>query len=268
MKDQMTKIDINKVRIDGGTQSRKQIYEDTVTSYTELLLDGVIFKSVTVFDDGKNIWLGDGFHRYHAHKRAGHKTIECNVITGTKRDAWIFSRSANADHGLQRTNEEKRDIVISVLEDIEYAEKSDREIAKICAVSAMTVGRVRKSLDLNKKNKLPPPPEEKPSTKATVSEPPEDHTEDDKIQEMKSEMQFIAEENIKLKDKLAVMTMDFDDEAQIQVSMTIEELRAQVKDLEIQLKAVTMSRNDFQNKCAEAIKQVSYWKKRAEKAGK
>ena len=265
----MTKIDINKIRIDGGTQSRKQVYEDTVTSYTELLMEGVIFKGITVFDDGKNIWLGDGFHRYHAHKRAGHKTIECEVINGTKRDAWKFSRGANDDHGLQRTNEEKRDIVISVLEDIEYADATDREIAKICKVSAMTVGRVKKALALNKKGKpLPPPPEAKPSTKPTESAPPEDHSEDDKIEEMKSEMQFIAEENAKLKDKLAVMNMNVDDEAQVQVAMTIEELRAQVKDLEIQLKAVTMSRNDFQNKFAEAIKQVNYWKKRAEKAGK
>jgi hypothetical protein len=264
----MTQIDINKIRIDGGTQSRKQVYEETVTSYTELLLEGVKFKGVTVFDDGKNIWLADGFHRYHAHKRAGYKTIECDIKTGTKRDAWIFSRSANADHGLQRTNEEKRDIVISVLEDIEYADATDREIAKICRVSAMTVGRVRKALELNKKAKLPPPPAAKPTAKAAPSEAPVEHTEDDQLDEMKSEMQFIAEENAKLKDKLAVMTMHEDDEAQIQVAATIEELRAQVKDLEIQLKAVTISRNDFQNKFAEAVKQVNYWKKRAEKAAK
>lgn len=264
----MTKIDINKIRVDGGTQSRKQVYEDTVTSYTELMIEGVVFKGVDVFDDGKDIWLANGFHRYHAHKRAGYKTIECNVITGTKRDAWIFSRSANSDHGLPRTIEEKRDIVISVLEDIEYAESSDRQIAKICNVSAMTVGRVRKALELNKKAKLPPPPAPKKSISATKSEAPEVHTEDDKLNEMKSEMEFIAEENAKLKDKLAVINMNSDDEAQVQVAATIEELRAQVKDLEIQLKAVTMSRNDFQNKCAEAIKQVSYWKKRAEKAEK
>ena len=88
------------------------------------------------------------------------------------------------------------------------------------------------------------------------------------MSEMASEMKFIAEENAKLKDKLAVMNMDQDDEAKVEVANTIEDLRAQVKDLEIQLKSVTISRNDFQNKCAEAIKQVSYWKKRAEKAEK
>ena len=90
----MTQIDINKIRIDGGTQSRKQVYEDTVTSYTELMIEGVVFKGVDVFDDGKDIWLANGFHRYHAHKRAGYKTIECNVITGTKRDAWAGKTDA------------------------------------------------------------------------------------------------------------------------------------------------------------------------------
>ena len=264
----MTQIDINVLRIDGGTQSRKQVYDETVASYTEHLLEGGKMPYVVVFNDGKHIWLADGFHRYHAHKRAGFKTIDCDERIGTKRDAFIFSRGANAEHGLPRTIEEKRLVVLSVLEDIEFCDLSNREIAKMCRVSDMTVGRIKKAMELNKKQKLPSPPPAKPSTKAEPSESPEDHTEDDKAAEMASEMQFIAEENAKLKDRLAVLNMDHDDEAKAEVANTIEELRAQVKDLEIQLRAVTISRNDFQNKCAEAIKQVSYWKKRAEKAEK
>jgi hypothetical protein len=264
----MTKIDISTIRIDGGTQSRKQVYEETVSRYTEHLTDGGVMPEVVVFDDGKHIWLADGFHRYHAHKRAGFTSIDCDVRFATKRDAFIFSRGANAEHGLPRTTEEKRLSVISCLEDIELCDLSNREIAKICRTSDMTVGRIRKAMDLNKKQKLPPPPPAKPSIKATPSEAPEDETEEDKVSEMASEMKFIAEENAKLKDKLAIMNMDQDDEAKAEVANTIEDLRAQVKDLEIQLKSVTISRNDFQNKCAEAIKQVSYWKKRAEKAEK
>ena len=75
-------------------------------------------------------------------------------------------------------------------------------------------------------------------------------------------------ENAKLKDQLAIVDMDIDDAAKAQVTTTIDDLRAEVKDLEMQLKAVTISRNDFQNKFAEAVKQVNYWKKRAEKAEK
>lgn len=261
-------IDINKIRIDGGTQSRKQVYEDTVAAYTELLLEGVEMPPVVVYNDGKDIWLADGFHRYHAHKRAAHRSINAEVINGTKRDAFIYSRGANAEHGLPRTNEEKRLVVTSMLDDIEYADGSDRDIAKICKVSHMTVGRIRKALELNKKNKLPPPPAKKPSTQAPEPEQPEELTEQDRLSELATEMQAMAEENAKLKDKLAIIDMDVDDEAKMQVEMTIEELRTMVKELEIQLKAVTISRNDFQNKFAETVKQVAYWKKRAEKAEK
>ena len=261
-------IDINKIRIDGGTQSRKQVYEDTVTAYTEVLLDGGKMPPVVVFNDGKDLWLADGFHRYHAHKRAAIRSIECEVHTGTKRDAFIYSRGANSEHGLPRTNEEKRLVVTSLLEDIEYADSSDRDIAKICKVSHMTVGRIRKAMELNKKQKLPPPPPAKPSTKAPEPEQPAEVTEEDRMAELATEMRAIAEENAKLKDQLAIVDMDIDDAAKAQVTTTIDDLRAEVKDLEMQLKAVTISRNDFQNKFAEAVKQVNYWKKRAEKAEK
>lgn len=261
-------IDISKIRIDGGTQSRKQVYEDTVASYTEVVLDGGKMPAVDVFFDGKEYWLADGFHRYHAHKRAAVRALECEIHTGTRRDAFIFSRGANAEHGLPRTNEEKRLVVTSLLEDIEYADASEREIARICKVSHTQVGRIKKAMELNKKQKLPPPPPAKPSTKPTAPEQPEAPTEEDKFVELATELKAVAEENAKLKDKLAIIDMDVDDEAKIQVEMTLEELRAQVRDLEIQLKSVTISRNDFQNKFAEAVKQVSYWKKRAEKAEK
>jgi len=261
-------IDMRQIRIDGGTQSRKQVYEETVAAYAELLLDGVKMPPVTVFDDGKDFWLADGFHRYHAHNRAVHTSIQCEVIIGTKRDAFIYSRGANAEHGLPRTNEEKRAVIVSMLDDIEFSDAPDREIARVCKVSRMTVSRVKKALELNKKQKLPAPPPAKPSIKAEPSEQPEEHTEEDRMIEMATEMKAISEENSKLKDKLAIVDMDTGDEAKAQVEAIIEELRAQVQDLSMQLRAVTISRNDFQNKFAETVKQVAYWRKRAEKAEK
>lgn len=259
-------IDLDKIRLDGGTQPRKRIHEEVVTDYTERILEGDSFTPVDLFFDGKHYWLADGFHRYHAHKRAGHKTINSNVHKGTKREAFIFSRSANSKHGMPRTNEEKRDVVISLLEDVEYSDASDRMIAKICDVSNMTVGRVRKQLELNKKQSLPPPPPAKPSLKPAPNPVPEAPTEEDRVHELASELQAIAEENAILKDKLAVRSMDDLPEAQAEVEQTLEELRTTIKNLEIELAAVTKSRNEYQNRAAEAIKQVQYWKRRAEKA--
>jgi hypothetical protein len=56
--------------------------------------------------------------------------------------------------------------------------------------------------------------------------------------------------------------------AKQEIEETIESLRAQVKDLELQLRTMTQSRNEFQTKNADMIKQMAYWKKRAEKAEK
>lgn len=270
-------LKLQDIRLDGNTQPRSRVYDETVTAYTEALLDGAKFPPVDVFFDGKHYWLADGFHRYHAHRRNKHNTIDATIHKGTKRDAFIFSRGANAEHGMPRTNEEKRAVVISLLEDPEFysedqAEEDkpkDRLIARICKVSNMTVGRIRKQLALNKKQSLPPAPPPKPSIKPAPSSPvlgEQPLTEDDKMQELAIEMQAIAEENAKLKDKLAIHSMDKSDEAKIEVEQTIEELREQVKQLERELASVTKSRNEFQNKAAEAIKQVQYWKRRAEKA--
>jgi len=262
-------LKLQDIRLDGNTQPRSRVYDETVTSYTEALLEGSKFPPVDVFFDGKHYWLADGFHRYHAHRRNKVPNIDVTVHNGTKRDAFIFSRGANAEHGLPRTNEEKRAVVVSLLDDPEYEDASDRDIAKVCKVSNMTVGRIRKQRELTKKQSLPPPPPPKPSIKPAPSSPvlgEQPLTEDDKMQELAIEMQAIAEENAKLKDKLAIHSMDESDEAKIEVEQTIEELREQVKQLERELASVTKSRNEFQNKAAEAIKQVQYWKRRAEKA--
>lgn len=263
----MTKVALDKIRLDGNTQPRKKIIEEAVQNYTEVLLDGVKMPPVTVFFDGKHYWLADGFHRFHAHKRAGFKEIECDVKTGTKRAAFVFSLGANSTHGMPRTNEEKRDTVITALNDPEICEMTDREIAKICNVSHMTVGRIRKELELIKTPKPPREPKGGKPTKPT-SPPPAYDPKDDMIKEITAEHQELAQENAKLKDKLAIKQLPATQEAKAEVEATIESLRKEVSNLEAQLRSVTSSRNDFQQKNADLIKQVTYWKRRAEKAEK
>jgi uncharacterized coiled-coil DUF342 family protein len=43
-------------------------------------------------------------------------------------------------------------------------------------------------------------------------------------------------------------------------------LREQVRELEGKVKSLTQSRDEFMAKNAEMIKQINYWKRRAEKA--
>lgn len=137
-------LEIDKIKIE-GTQSRVQINESTVSEYAEAIKNGVQFPPVTVFFDGTNFWLADGFHRLLAHKRAGKTEILETREVGGLRDAILYSVSANSSHGLRRTNADKRKAVEMLLSDAEWVQWSDREIAKQCAVSHPFVSDVRAS---------------------------------------------------------------------------------------------------------------------------
>ena len=269
------RIKLEKIRLDGGTQPRKEIDEPLVQHYTEILLEGKDkFPPIDLWFDGKAYWPSDGFHRFHSHKRAGFKDIEANVFQGTKRDAFLACLKANGKHGKPRTPDERRYVVQMALEDIELGEKTDVEIAAICDVSSMTVGRVRKALGLEKAVRV-----DKKGRKINIqkigrkeevpfwpSAPV--YTEEDRLADLAKEHTIIAEENAKLKDQLAIKSLPVSATAKQEIEETIESLRAEVKDLEFKLRTMTQSRNEFQSKNAEMIKQMNYWKKRAEKAEK
>lgn len=138
-------LPIDAIKITGGTQSRVALNDDTVADYAEVIRLGGELPPVVAFNDGGSagLWLADGFHRYHAHLRAGAMEIACDVRSGTLRDAVLYSAGANASHGLRRTNDDKRRAVSILLSDEEWSKWSDREIARICGVGNKFVGDVR-----------------------------------------------------------------------------------------------------------------------------
>lgn len=140
------KLQISTITVNGSTQARTEINQSIVAEYSEALKAGTVFPPVIVFEDGASIWLADGFHRYHAHLHAGLSEIDCDVRIGTQRQAILFSLSANASHGLRRTNEDKRKAVMTLLNDPEWSSWSDNAIAKACCVHHSTVGDYRKSI--------------------------------------------------------------------------------------------------------------------------
>ena len=268
-------IELKKIRLDGDTQPRKQIHEDHVANLTEVLLNGGKMKeNPVVFFDGKEYWLANGFHRYHAHKRAGYTEMACEVINGTRREAWIYSRGANHDHGLPRTSEEIRTNVVSCFNDVELCGLSDAKIAEICKCSPMTVGRVRKSMELDRPTKVMTKNGKMMDTSKIGAknkpepEPEPEYTHDDRLSELATEHQHALDEVNKLRDRLAINALPDAAEAKAEIEETLETLRSQVASLEMELRAVTQSRNDYQQKNNDLIKQVTYWKRRAEKAEK
>lgn len=141
-------VAIAKIRMDGGTQPRAQLFEEVVTEYAEDMQQGAIFPPVIVYYDGKEYWLADGFHRVRAREAIGSKEVTADVRLGTQRDAVLYAVGANAAHGLRRTNADKHRAVRRLLRDKEWMKWSDREIARRCGVANSFVGRIRKDLSV------------------------------------------------------------------------------------------------------------------------
>ncbi len=130
---------IDTIRIDGKTQPRVQMNWVTVSEYADAIDAGMTFPPVTVFYDGVDYWLADGFHRREAAIKAGHTEIAIERRIGTREDAQWFSYGANATHGLPRTNKDKQRAVEAALEHPNAASMSTRQLASHCGVSHMTV---------------------------------------------------------------------------------------------------------------------------------
>lgn len=139
-------IELDKLRLDGGTQPRAKLNEDTIAEYAEDMRNGVTFPAITVFYDGSDYWLADGFHRVKAARQADKDRLRADIRQGTRRDAVLHSVGVNAQHGLRRSNEDKRRSVMTLLEDKEWAEWSNREIARCCKVSEYFVRGLRDEL--------------------------------------------------------------------------------------------------------------------------
>jgi len=139
----MKKVNLNDIRIDGGTQGREVIDQATVYHYVECMKEGDEFPALLTVFDGATHWLVDGFHRYHAYKLLGIKQLEVNYKPGTQQEAQVMSFGVNGQHGKPRTNEDKRKVVEAALVHDLTKGESDYEIAKICAVSRSFVGAIR-----------------------------------------------------------------------------------------------------------------------------
>jgi ParB-like chromosome segregation protein Spo0J len=139
MKTQKLKLD--DIRIDGGTQVRVEIDEGTVADYADQINS---LPPVVVFHDGSTLWLADGFHRWHGHRRAGLVTIVAEVRQGSREDAAWFALAANKAHGLRMSNADKRAAVQKAL--ALRPGISSRQIAEHVGVSDHTVRSVREEV--------------------------------------------------------------------------------------------------------------------------
>lgn len=165
----MDKINIQRIRTDGGTQSREKLDELVVGDYAVAIRANCVFPAIDLYFDGSDYWLADGFHRFFAFKQAGMSAIDANVHAGTRRDAWLHALGANATNGLHRSNKDKRYAVTLALKDKELNCWSDNQIARQCRVSPGLVSEMRVTIEIHSENSKGRTYRTKNGTVATMS---------------------------------------------------------------------------------------------------
>ena len=265
-------VSIKKIRIDCGTQIRREIDQPTVNTYCESMLAGAEFPSVRIFHDGVHYYLADGFHRYFAAQKAGRTGIEAEVTTGTLSEAILYALGANDKHGKPRTLEDKTNAVMIMINHIEWSEWSSAEIARQCNVSENFVNKLRsgKQPDVikykNKDGKVVERKRVKNETEKKIKPIKENPIKDQKIDDGRLDqanaaVEILVQQNKELEDKLAIK--ESKDPAAAEAH--IKDLRQQIKMLEIEIKSVKLSRDQYQNENDELKKQIKWLEKKIKK---
>ena len=141
---------LEQIDVANSFQPRAESLEALAEDYAEALRDGAQFPPIDAFSDARApYFLGDGFTRHRAHEIAGHKTILARVHAGGQREAKLYSLGANHRHGMRRNSTDKRRAIWAMLEDHEWGEWADREIARRCCVGPTLVAIVREEYDLS-----------------------------------------------------------------------------------------------------------------------
>jgi len=128
--------------LDSDTQARVSISDDTVDSYAEVVEESNEwpFPAIDVFFDGSKYYIADGFHRYLTAQRLKRSSIPCLVHKGTAKEAKIFGMTANDQHGLRMSREDKRSCVQWLIK--HFPNMPQLEICKKSGTPRRTVQRI------------------------------------------------------------------------------------------------------------------------------
>ena len=281
----MKQININIIRLDGNTQARVSLDEQVVDSYAELMKEGTEFPPIVVFHDGSDYWLADGFHRYFALKKNNSSLVSVEVHHGTRKDAKWFGYGANGKKGKGWEKQDLRKIMAEIIEDADYKDKTNAEIARHIGISKMHVGRLMADLKpenaeepavkvvtrkdgtqyevdvskLSNQEKKQPVRAERPvGTKPDSSTIDETKLENqmltDKISEFSDTIMALTDENTLLRDKIAIGQWDASEIEKMDIEDTVKELREQIRLLEIDNKSLREGRDTYQNRVNELIR--------------
>lgn len=190
-------LSIDLLRLDGGTQARVGIDQDTVDTYFEVLETEAgewPFGEIDVFFDGSSYFVADGFHRTLAATRIKRASVPCRVHQGTAKDAMIFGMTANDMHGLRMSREDKRHCVEWLLDNA--SEMTREEVAIKAGVVKRTVQRVVSERKSIKEKRVTMSPRSSDTTRANNSSSSETVRPEDTPAEAKRKLRSIIQQHI------------------------------------------------------------------------
>lgn len=255
-------MNLNALVLDERLQSREEIIEEAVAQYAEDMKRGEQFPAIVVFFDGVNYYVTDGFHRYHAAKRANKASIGCEIKNGTFRDAEFYALTqANKANGMRRTLGDRKKACARMLEDIEYSQYPTSKIAELTGLSPHTVGQMRDAMGKTPEKivakvggRMIERAAKSARKKTELTPDAQELALEDAAKEL---IDTLTAENTALNDRLAVEAMDASEEEKLLAQQTIAELRERVRILEIELEAVKRSRDTYQNENGAMKKHIA-----------
>ena len=126
-------------------QLRRLYDSEAEARYAECMAAGEALPAIKGHYDlaAEKIYCFDGEHRLNAARKNGETHIIMELTPGTKRDAVLRAAGENDIHGVDRKDEDKRNIVMTLLEDKEWRCWSSTRIAKITRTSVPFVEKLR-----------------------------------------------------------------------------------------------------------------------------
>lgn len=142
-------LKIEAITIDSEIASRCELRKDIVSEYANAMRQGAEFPPVTVFFNGADFFLVDGFHRIHAKKANGTRKILADVWQGGYRDAILYATGANITSELKLTEADIHRNINKLIGDSEWSLWYDLNIARQCGsnhdlVSELRIERMKK----------------------------------------------------------------------------------------------------------------------------
>lgn len=263
-------MNINEIVLDSRYQLRKSMSQELIQHYSSRMKEGDEFPALTVnFCDGKNYLIG-GFHRIHAYKLVGAKTVEVDFHEMGFYEALNYAHGLNADHGQPRTNEDKRKDVLVALENPLNIDASDYEIAKICHVSKPFVASIRNpSAKEKQKENLEKFYEKKGKKSAKTAENSNSITTGKPLEEVEKPVDDGAPSPQEIEESKRAIQADIDSmKAIIEADDKLQEAMNEIHRLNLRLVQSDLRNKALQNENAQAVRMIKDLEKQLKKARK